>query len=280
MRENFMDKQSLARWAQGLVDAREGAAPQDMPDASTLACWDAQQPKLARSSPASSGAFHGVCSVHLDGTIERALALKSEGFDNVGVLVFCSAKRVGGGWRSGAFAQEEAVASCSTWGLDCFAPEFHQAPHADFFYSDQVLTLSGSILASSPGVWIDPPEPVFFAGFAAPNMKALRESGEAPSSREQSARTLEALTKRCKKTLGAFAEAGCSAVVLGAIGCGVFEIDPDLAAHAWSEALKTHGGSFAWVDFALSRQPSREIEKAFALLTRPAEALKSAPRLR
>lgn len=214
----------------------------------------------------SSGQAGSPAQVHFEGAIERALALSFIS-KKVGILVFCSAKRPGGDWLSGSMAQEEAISMCSTWALGCALAEFHQASHADFFYGDDVLSMDGAIIASRPGSWLPDPISASFAGFAAPNMKALRESGADPETIENKKRLLDALARRCKIALQALSDSGCDSIVLGAIGCGVFEVDPLIAAQAWREALASHGAGFSRIDFALSDAPSASIAQAFGQLS-------------
>ena len=193
-----MEKATLARWSQGLAQARQGRPPFDMPLAIAEKCApeNRRAASLFSGAAKASGAPSIQPKVHLDGAVQRALALREEGVSKVGILVFCSAKRAGGGWLSGAFAQEEAIAMSSTWGLDCFCPCFHQARHLDYFYGDAVVGLDGFLLAREPGLWLPQPEAVFFVGFAAPNMKALREAGEDPTSPENKRKAQRAFNAR------------------------------------------------------------------------------------
>lgn len=102
----------------------------------------------------------------------------------------------GGGWDGGAFAQEEAVALCLTWALGCRHERFHGRKHLDYFYGDETLIQSASIVASAPGSWLDSPVQCAMAGFAAPNMRALKESGGDPLSPSNARRCADALERR------------------------------------------------------------------------------------
>lgn len=298
-----LNKQERAQWAEKIVQASEGNPPDEMPTESALACMEQLHQKsvllkelkkvklkasngtpgalptahpnkaalsvgASHSSGASSlstASAHQSVHIELDGTIERALALKNAGHQKVGALVFCSAKRPGGGWLSGASAQEESISLCSTWALGCEHDGFHKAV-SDYDYTDEVLSLEGHIIAKRPGEWLDLPEAVHFVGFAAPNLKAWRESGVSITSSVRSALTLSKLTHRCELALEAFEKAGCDAVVLGAIGCGVFEMDPVLAAKAWQVALSNREPLPFRVEFALTENPSPAIAEAFKSL--------------
>ena len=65
--------------------------------------------------------------------------------------------------------------------------------------------------------------------------------------------------------------AGCSTVVLGAWGCGVFRNRPEVVAELWSEVLDTleWRGRFARVVFAIPRGAHGHSLAAFRRALRP-----------
>lgn len=261
-----MQKSSMALWSQSILNASLGNPPAEMTDDVSLACMmQSSTPAVIFPPRSGGGPSSATIEVRLEGVVERALNLSATA-KKVGILIFCSARRPGGGWLSGAFAQEEAVSMCSTWALGCENASFHDAVHCDTFYSDGVLSMQGALIASQPGTWLSEPVGVAFAGFAAPNMKAFRESGGDAGAPPNARRVFNALVIRCSNALAALSDSGCDAVVLGAIGCGVFEIDPAIAADAWRQALATHGAGFSHIDFALSPSPSPSILAAFETL--------------
>jgi uncharacterized protein (TIGR02452 family) len=276
--EVSMDRQELAAVAARMMAASRSESS-SLPSVAARACSGHAKSRLFEDAGAFShaGRFAGRCSVEQEDALGAALRLAGEargqGADPcVGVLVFCSAKRPGGGWLSGATAQEESIAVRSTWGLGCRNAGFHGVSHKDSFYSDAVLAMDARILASSPGVWLADPVGVSMAGFAAPNMRALRESGADPRDAKHAARCEKALAERMGKALRAFESMGAKRLVLGAVGCGVFEVDPALCARCWKAALSNFGAAFDEVVFALGPKPSPSIGSAFSGFSKSKDA--------
>lgn len=263
-----LSKSARAAIAQDILNAKNGVpTSQTFPDSLTDFCRK-QAPSLLldpESLQHSTRPLKHPCelSVVRQGSIEQALDLRAQGQLNVGILVFCSARRPGGGWLSGANAQEETISLCSTWALGAHHPKFHEIEHQDCTYSNAILTLHGHILSSQPGQYLPTPEPATFIGFAAPNLKALEESGVNIQKLDFRKRCLHLLTERCSLALDAFEQAQCDSVVLGPIGCGVFRNDPEIVAQAWVDALASKQRGFSHIDFALSDQPNPAIAQAF-----------------
>ena len=77
--------------------------------------------------------------------------------------------------------------------------------------------------------------------------------------------------QRMRRALYAARAAGCSTVVLGAWGCGVFRNRPEVVAELWSEVLDTleWRGRFARVVFAVPRGAHGHSLAAFRRALRP-----------
>jgi uncharacterized protein (TIGR02452 family) len=194
----------------------------------------------------------------------RRLAATTDG--EVGALNFASAHHPGGGFLSGASAQEESLARAS--GLyACLqaAPGFYRYHHAnrDPLYSDRVVySPSVPVFRNDAGVLLQKPYRVAILTAAAPNAGVLleREPGRLAEVRA-------ALWARSAKVLATAHRHGHRVLVLGAWGCGVFGNDPEDMAAAFAEHLLggAFTGRFARVLFAvLDPTPSRRIQKAFA----------------
>lgn len=263
-----LSKAARAAIAQDILNAKNGAPTSaSFPDLFAKHCEN-QAPSMLldpKSLHHSNRLTKHRCELNVvrQGSIEHALDLRAQGHQKVGVLVFCSARRPGGGWLSGASAQEESISLCSTWALGAHNPQFHDIDHRDFTYSDAILILHGHILSRQPGQYLPTPEAAAFIGFAAPNLKAFEESGVNIQTDDFRKRCLHIMRERCSLSLDAFEQSQCDAIVLGPIGCGVFRNDPGIVAQAWLEALALKKRGFSQVGFALSEQPSPAIAQAF-----------------
>jgi uncharacterized protein (TIGR02452 family) len=192
-------------------------------------------------------------------TTFSALQRLADGTGHVGCLNFASAKNPGGGFLSGAQAQEEALARSSAL-YPCLlrAPDYYErnranrsaiyldlvifSPLVPFFRDDSGSLLETPILASV----ITAP---------APNAGALAES-------EPGNMVLlePAMRRRAELVLQTAQGHGVEKLVLGAWGCGVFRNDPRMVARIFSELLSLSApfdGVFTEVVFAVY-DPSRE----------------------
>ncbi|HZD01157.1 MAG TPA: TIGR02452 family protein [Actinomycetes bacterium] len=194
----------------------------------------------------------------------RRLAATTD--SEVGALNFASARHPGGGFLSGASAQEESLARAS--GLyACLqaAPDFYRYHRAnrDLLYSDRVVySPSVPVFRDDAGGLLEKPYRIAILTAAAPNAGALLE-------REPSrlAEVRAALRSRSAKVLATAHRHGHRVLVLGAWGCGVFGNDPEDMAAVFAEHLLDGAftGRFAQVLFAvLDPTPDRRIQKAFA----------------
>ena len=149
-----------------------------------------------------------------------------------GVLVFGSATRPGGGWRNGARAQEEDVSLCSTWGVQAEnAPEgFYKQQKG--FGAKSVLCAEGFWLTDQYGNDLPKPLPCSFISIACPNRKIPFVS------QTLYPQLIDMLAPRIVAALNHWQEKKIPHVVLGAIGCGVFEWDPIYSALAFKKAIE------------------------------------------
>lgn len=171
--------------------------------------------------------------------LEVAENLAGVGDGRTGVLNFASARNPGGGFTTGAQAQEESIARSSAL-YPClmrhfnafFVPNRHARSGAythDFIYSPAV-----PVLRDNGGVLLPRPYLADFVTAAAPNRGVMR-GGDAAREAE------EALQERALRVLDAFASRAVTDIVLGAWGCGVFRNDPRAVAEAFAAHL---GGEF------------------------------------
>lgn len=179
----------------------------------------------------------------------------------VGVLIFCSYRKPGGGWENGAKAQEEDVSLASTWAVQAAAasPGFYESN--DGMGADQVLLAQGYWLYDVNGVPLSPPVSVSFGGVAAPNrqVEAVRQ--------KSSTEIIDVLAKRLTGMFNAWHDAGVQTVVSGAIGCGVFEWKGEDSAESLKQAL----GATRWKGRLILAMPDPKLEQAFKSVLLPAQ---------
>jgi uncharacterized protein (TIGR02452 family) len=134
--------------------------------------------------------------------------------------VFASAKNPGGGFLSGAQAQEESIARSSALS-PCLAAagefySFHRR-QGDLRYSDRVIySPHVPVFRADDGTLLDEPYTVSFLTAAAPNL------GASTASQPASAPAVPGtLAIRAARVLAVAAARGHRKLVLGAWGCGV-----------------------------------------------------------
>jgi uncharacterized protein (TIGR02452 family) len=163
------------------------------------------------------------------------LALSHE-YGRIGVLNFASAKNPGGGFLTGAQAQEESLARSSglyaslVKGHTYYA--YHRA-HRSGSYSDRmVYSPRCPVFRRDDGTLLEEP---YFADFIT---SPARNAGAVEQNKPDMAKKIEGVRKeRASKFLGLAAHHGCDVLVLGAWGCGVFRNDPVMVARIFHESL-------------------------------------------
>ncbi|KAF8190890.1 hypothetical protein BJ912DRAFT_316156 [Pholiota molesta] len=209
---------------------------------------------MPRGSPGGPQITTSECSV-LVGTRQLKKEVDSvESLEDrrVGVLNFASAKNPGGGFITGAQAQEESIARSSTIypslltdaGQRFYRP--HKKDPKKGYYS-HAMTYSPRVLffRSDKGDWLPPIEADIVTS-AAVNAGVVRRylrqgnssnnGGESNSALDES--DLEAAMKeRMARILYLFERNGVRNVVLGSFGTGVFRNRVELVAGIWKELL-------------------------------------------
>ncbi|WP_434421490.1 TIGR02452 family protein [Nannocystis pusilla] len=184
-----------------------------------------------------------------DSTLTAARRLHDDGLDVV-ALNFASARRPGGGFLSGARAQEESLCRASALyvcleGRAMYGEHggWHDAMHGDaMIYSPAVPVFRGD-----DGPLLEQPWQCGFITAAAPNRNALRSRAPA-----REAELPQVFAARIARVLALAARHGHDGVVLGAWGCGAFGCDPELVADQFHAALTgPFRGAFERVVFAV-----------------------------
>ncbi|SCF14532.1 TIGR02452 family protein [Micromonospora viridifaciens] len=188
----------------------------------------------------------------------RRLAADGE----VAALVFASAKNPGGGFRTGAQAQEESVARASAL-FPCLTavPEFYDfhRQQRNLLYSDRVIhSPRVPVFRDDKGRLLDVAHEVSFLTAAAPNRGAVLRNH--PADADEIGPMLRA---RARRVLAVAAAHGHRRLVLGAWGCGVFRNDPAMVAEAFALALAGTAGWFDQVSFAVLDRVDGPVRGAF-----------------
>lgn len=187
----------------------------------------------------------------------QELALSTVGGPPPGALNFASARNPGGGFTTGAAAQEESIARSSAlypcltkFFQDFFVPS-RRAPSGaythDLIYSPRV-----PVLRNDSGQLLSQPYFVDFVTAAAPNVGSLRSRNNTKSSAKAQSEAESILRERIPRVLEVFVRHGALDLVLGAWGCGVFGNDPAIVARIFKEQLRGRfQGRFRRVIFAV-----------------------------
>ncbi|HRE46925.1 MAG TPA: TIGR02452 family protein [Aggregatilineales bacterium] len=199
---------------------------------------------IATPSPYPETTFEVISETTLEGCARLVAAGR---YTRVGALNFASARNAGGGFLSGAQAQEESLARSS--GLypslrrcpDYYAYHRH---HAAALYSDRMIySPACPVFRRDDGTLLEQPYAVDFITSPAPNAGAIRHN------EPESIPAIPAvLHERAGKVLALAASQNIPTLVLGAWGCGVFQNDPLMVATTFHHHL-TQGGAF-WGRFA------------------------------
>jgi len=223
-------------------------------------------PPEAALPTAAPGDRATVIAVSNETTLAAARRLVEAGHD-VAALNFASARHPGGGWLSGAQAQEESLARAS--GLvACIADDPMYARHAriaDALYTSSAIYSPGVPVFRDDGRrLLDQPYCLAFITAPAPNAGVVLQRD-----RTRRLEVTAALRERVARVLAIALAHGHSALVLGAWGCGVFRNDPREVATLFADALGgPFRGAFSHVAFAvLDPSPERRFigpfERAF-----------------
>ena len=192
-------------------------------------------------------------------TVDAVLRLK--GIDNLGVLNFASARNPGGGWLTGAKAQEESLCLCSALyeslmtgvGQQYYTENFkHTLPDYtdNMIYSPKVPFFKDGDYKNVDYVLAD------VITCPAINRGAILKRVDMRKGVKESDNDMK---NRMFKILLEFKERGCKTLVLGAFGCGVFDNDSNVIAKNWIDLinLEVFENSFDKIVFAVFDRPPK-----------------------
>lgn len=165
-----------------------------------------------------------------------AVRLLAAGKTNLAVLNFASAKSQGGGFLSGARAQEEDLCRCS--GLyACLKskPMFYNRNNLleDNFYTHEIIySPNVPFFRNDDNVLVEQVTPLSIITSPAPY--AVGKPNNDPAYEEK---LLDTLSHRAEKILKVAGAHNHRNLILGAWGCGAFGNDPNMVANVFKNAL-------------------------------------------
>jgi len=185
-------------------------------------------------------------------TAQAAARLLAAGIEKPVALNFASARNQGGGFLSGAVAQEEDLCRCSAL-YDCLKkkPLFYNKNilQDDTFYTDGIIYSPQVPFFRDQNLnFLEEPFKLSIISVPAPNVRAMEEV--------DGKKLAEVLNTRATKILKVALLEGHKNLILGAWGCGAFGNDPGLVAEAFRNAL-LNVPAFERVTFAVydTREP-------------------------
>jgi uncharacterized protein (TIGR02452 family) len=206
-------------------------------------------PPEAALPEAMAGTYTTKIAVTNETTLSAARRLAGEGL-SVAALNFASARNPGGGWLSGAQAQEESLARASAL-VTCIEGDpmyvFHKQSGDALYTNSAIYTPGVPVFRDDTGRLLDTPYLLAFITAPAVNAEIVLERD-----RTRRAEIREAMRARIGRVLAIGAAHGHDALVLGAWGCGVFRNDPQQIAELFAGALRgPFRGTFASIVFAV-----------------------------
>ncbi|MFL0250655.1 TIGR02452 family protein [Clostridium neuense] len=186
----------------------------------------------------SNGSFDKLKPVIVNNTtINTIIELRNSGISgNIVALNFASAKNPGGGFQTGANAQEESIARASSL-YPCLIKcsefyEFHRKQGSPLYSDKMIYSPDVPIFRDDSGKFLDKPVLCSFITSPAVNANVARGRGISESIIN------EAMNIRINKILKLAFSKNPSAVVLGAFGCGVFGNNPKEVSRMFASQLK------------------------------------------
>lgn len=183
--------------------------------------------------------------------------LAAQGKD-VAVLNFASARNQGGGFLSGAIAQEEDLCRCSSlYGCLKRKPMFYNENimcETNFYTDGMIYSPKVPFFRDQYNLFLEDPFTLSVISAPAPNVRSMSAETTEHEAFDEVMKGL--LFNRAVKILQIAEAHGHNTIVLGAWGCGAFGNDPGLVAMSFLEALM-QVGDFEHICFAVydTREP-------------------------
>jgi uncharacterized protein (TIGR02452 family) len=208
--------------------------------------------------------FRPTVEVTNETTAQAAVRWLGEGKTDVVALNFASARNQGGGFLSGAIAQEEDLCRCS--GLyACLKrkPQFYNENILieDAFYTDGIIySPKVPFFRNEHNLFLEEPFELSIVSAPAPNLRAIQTAMEP---QDLSDVLQQIIYRRAKKVLQVAALHGHKNIILGAWGCGAFGNDAGQVASIFAQLIKDDTPYFERVCFAVydNRTPTVLFDK-------------------
>ncbi|KAI0087135.1 hypothetical protein BDY19DRAFT_303757 [Irpex rosettiformis] len=221
------------------------------PDSNTLSAWATSQP--SNTYPSSRVSLLEISTI--EGC--RFLASNTPSSSSIhprklALLNFASAKKPGGGFLSGAQAQEESIARSSTLYptlMTATGQKFytlHNKDPQDGVYSHAMIYSPGVLLIRDDGgSWLDFPVEVDVLTSPAVNAGVVMHSKKRTDGQREREREVESVMReRMARILYLYEIQAVQDLVLGSFGTGVFQNDVGMVARIWAELLLEAGARF------------------------------------
>lgn len=174
--------------------------------------------------------------------LKAALDMTANG-DKVGCLNFASAKNPGGGFLSGAQAQEESLALSSALYptlMKHFEMYEYNRGRKTMLYADHMIySPEVPVFRNDDGDLLERPYHLSFITSPAVNIGAMKQHNP-----DELVHASATMLRRMDKVLGLFVHHNIEHLLLGAWGCGVFQNNPqDIA--AWFASFLGQGGKYS-----------------------------------
>lgn len=168
--------------------------------------------------------------------IDNLLKAKKE---PVFCLNFASAKNIGGGFLTGAEAQEESIARVTGLSACCFEffeeyYQFHRSIKTMLYTDTMIYSPNVPIFKNDEGEYLDQPKKVSILTSAAVNAGVVKRQ-----ERNKIDEIIPVMYQRIEKVLAIAHQKEYKYLVLGAWGCGVFQNEPADIATIFHELLTT-----------------------------------------
>jgi uncharacterized protein (TIGR02452 family) len=237
---------------------------------SLLSTWNSASPSTIVDSPTKISLLE---ISTIDGA--RLLSNSDSASSKIGLLNFASAKRPGGGFMSGAKAQEESLARSSTLYPTLMtetAQQFYKLhnrnPQGGYYSHSMIYSPKVVLFRDDNGGWTEPLEvdiltsPAVNAGLVRKTLRGLI------GGKDEEGKIETAMRERMARILFLFEQQGVKNLVLGSFGTGVFRNDIGTVARIWADLLAVKDArfkeSFDLIVFAiLGTKTFKEFQAAF-----------------
>lgn len=225
-----LNKVSIGRAITSCVDATQMMLPDEL-----------ELLRIAARRRIDDGSPQARMEVTNETTLEASARLEQMAPGKAGALNFASARNPGGGFLNGSQAQEESLArSSALYGsqVTCQGEYYNfNRRERTLLYSDRMIySPACPVFRHDDGTLLDEPYNLDILTSPAPNKGAIKQN-----KRSEIHQVPAIFARRMELMLALFAHRGCTHLVLGAWGCGVFGNAPKDVAELYRVKLIDEG---------------------------------------